>query len=348
MESIIAQRELTGEEIAKLAQVWLDPDAPDSHKESTLEALSKRGETAGELAGFAKVFLPLARNPGLTRLWNGKPLLDVCGTGGGGVNLFNVSTAMMFVLGAMEVPVVKHGNRGVTKKSGSADVLEALGIRLDVPEQGIEKQLREVGVAFLYAPKFHPAFATVASGRRNLGNRGVRTIFNLLGPLLNPAEPQARLVGVFSPQTLELYAEALEILGVGMYLVACGFHDLPLAEPLAIGEVSVTGATLYRAGGSSLAAGRIVRGELQKRVSDADLGPCLVANANQSAEMIENILRGQGTEMMTELVAINAAAGAFIQGRAETIEQGRDLAIRAIADGSAHAVLERWRAFSKK
>ena len=187
------------------------------------------------------MLLPRAVAPPVRGSWQDKPLLDCCGTGGGGLNLLNVSTGIVFILAAMGVPVVKHGNRGLTKKSGSADVLEALGIRIDLPPEKMESCLEEVGAAFLFAPAYHTSFSVLAPIRKRLGTEGQRTVFNLLGPLLNPARPDARLVGVFLQAHGELYQATLRHMGCPRFTVVCGEDS---KTGTAIGEASARGTTL--------------------------------------------------------------------------------------------------------
>src|SRR5688572_30956821 len=183
------KQELTSREVEVAASLLLDPAAPDEKKERLLEALAVKGETPGEIAGFVEAFLQQAVDPRLGMLELEGPTLDVCGTGGDQLDLFNVSTTAMFIAAAAGAVVVKHGNRGITSKSGGADVLEALGVRIDLSPDDFGRCLSHVGAAFLFAPLYHPAFKAVAPVRKQLAEEGRRTVFNLLGPLLNPARP---------------------------------------------------------------------------------------------------------------------------------------------------------------
>src|SRR5277367_5170366 len=191
LTQVIPKRSMAPDEICAAAGELLDASVGDGLKAAFLRAWAQRGETAVELAACAEAFLPQALDPGLRGSWQGKPLLDCCGTGGGGLNLLNISTGLMFILAAMGIPVVKHGNRGITKRTGSADVLEAMGIKIDLAPELVPRCLEEVGCAFLFAPFYHTSFATIAPVRRALGAKGQRTIFNLIAPLLNPARPDA-------------------------------------------------------------------------------------------------------------------------------------------------------------
>ncbi len=335
---LIPNRSLTAEEIRAAAQELLSTTVADEPKADFLRAWATRGETAEELATLAETFLPLAQNPGVRGTWNGKPLLDCCGTGGGGLNLVNFSTCLMFVLAAIGIPVVKHGNRGVTKRSGSADVLEALGIRIDLPPGEVPRCLYEIGCAFFFAPGYHTSFAAVASVRRTLAAQGQRTVFNLLGPLLNPARPDARLVGVFKTAHLDLYQHALEKMKCPHFTVAYG-EDAHSGKP--IGEVSAQGITHFR---SSLPDLKTLSAELP--VLQA-LETLHVADASDSARRIEALLSGKEKGFALRTLALNAAVAAWTHGVAANMNEGLQLGLDAINSGRALDVLRRWQKFSQ-
>jgi anthranilate phosphoribosyltransferase len=321
--------------VPALADALLDPAVPGEAKADFLRALADKGETAEELAAFAQAILPHATDPGFSETWNGQLLLDCCGTGGGGLNIINVSTAIVFVLAAGGVPVVKHGNRGVTKKSGSADVLESLGIAIELAPEQVRECLNEVGCAFLFAPRFHPAFKTLAPVRRMLADEGRRTIFNLLGPLLNPCRPGAQLVGVFSEAHADLFAEALHFLGRKRYTAVCGFDDT--GRPT--GEFSPFGRNIVR---GNVVFNQVVSGDMPP------LSVLAVASAQESAHRIQLVFSGEDTGPAREIIRSNAGAAFHVQGRTPDLVQGLQLADEIIAGGRAQDVLEKWRAFSKK
>jgi anthranilate phosphoribosyltransferase len=280
--------------------------------------------------------------------WKGRPLLDCCGTGGGGLNLINISTGLMFILAALGIPVVKHGNRGITKKSGSADVLEALGISIDLPPQLIHRCLDEVGCAFLFAPAYHPTFAAVAPVRRALAAQGQRTVFNLLGPLLNPVRPDARLVGVFKPEHIALYQNALEQMKCPRFTVACGEDALSRRM---IGEVSAQGTTIL---GGTL---RLRNGTLLEKLAWSSFGAAptlqnldsiLVHDAQESARHLVAIFSGDETGLGRETLLINAAVAAWTHGTATSLAEGMALSREAIDSGKALERLATWQEFSKQ
>jgi len=341
---VIPSRSLQSAEIADASRALLDTTISDDVKAAFLTAWAKRGETAAELAACAEAFLPNALDCGLLGSWNGKALLDCCGTGGGGLNLVNISTGLMFVLVAMGIPVVKHGNRGITKRSGSADVLEAMGIKIDLAPEQVPRCLEEVGCAFLFAPAYHTTFAAIAPVRKSLAAQGQRTIFNLLGPLLNPARPDARLVGVFHPKHVELYQEALEQMKCPKFSVVCG-QDQESGKM--IGEVSAHGGTLF---GSTLRLPEGVYLTSLTRTPEPALkegiDSLLVRNADESASHLETILSGEDQGLDRETVLVNAAVASWTHGTSASLEEGTERAAEVIDSGAALAVLKRWQKFS--
>jgi anthranilate phosphoribosyltransferase len=341
----VARRELTREEVAAAINALFQQSVDDEAKAVFLRAWAQRGETASELAASAETLLPRAVDPGVRGSWNGQPLLDCCGTGGGGLNLLNISTGIVFILAAMGIPVVKHGNRGITKKSGSADVLEALGIRIDLQPDQVKACLEEVGAAFLYAPLYHTTFAAIAPVRQKLAAEGQRTIFNLLGPLLNPARPDARLVGVFKEEHLDLYQGALEKLGCPKFTVACGEDELSQKK---IGEVSAKGLTRF---GSSL---RRRNGEPYFQIhahldrSKEGIASLLVNSAEESSQRLLSLLAKPDKSFAYSTLLINAGAAAWTHGTAPKLTTGYNLAQEALKSGRALAVLRKWQDFSAK
>lgn len=344
--SPIRERTLTTDEIGEVTRALLDKNVADGAKADFLRAWAQRGETAAELATCAEAFLPNALNPVVRGSWNGKPLLDCCGTGGGGLNMLNISTGLMFILSAMGIPVVKHGNRGITKRAGSADVLEAMGIKIDLSPEQVPQCLEKVGCTFLFAPAYHTTFAAVGPVRRALAAEGQRTIFNLLGPLLNPARPDSRLVGVFKTEHVALYKEALELMGCPRFTVVCG-QDADSGKM--IGEVSAQGASLF---------GSTVRLPDGTSLSHLALKPepplhetidsLLVRNADESASRLECIFSGEEQELERETLLANAAVASWTHGTASSLEEGWAQGVDALDSGKALAQLKKYQAFSEK
>jgi anthranilate phosphoribosyltransferase len=312
----------------------LDETVDFNLKSIFLTAQARQGENAEELAAFAQAILPFATNPGFSESWNEKPLLDCCGTGGGGLNILNISTGVMFVLAAAGVPVVKHGNRGLTKKCGSADVLEALGLRIDLKPDQLRACLDEIGCAFIFAPAYHPAFKAIAPVRKQLATQGQRTIFNLLGPLLNPARPATQLVGVFKPVHLPLFDTALQRLGRKSHLIVYGTDRIGLA----LGEASSLGLNEY-AGSITVPSFPPESGS----VRDVE-----ITSASESAGRLQALLQGTETGTGRDLLVLNAGLGFLVQGRVDSLTAGRQLAEEMIDSKRAAKTLAAWQAFSSR
>lgn len=342
--SLRAGDELSPGQIESAAAGLLDEVIEAGTKADFLRALADKGETPAEIAGFVNAFLKRAVDPALDRSSIGRPLIDVCGTGGDKLDLFNVSTTSVFVLAACGVTVVKHGNRGITSKSGGADVLEALGIRIDVPPEKFGDCVAEVGAGFLFAPMYHPAFKAVVPVRKQLAEEGRRTIFNLIGPLLNPARPEFQLIGVFEESLTPAFAEILGRLGRkrawavhGHTETGAGMDELSSVGPTTVHEIGESG------------------GFHDFTIEPAELGlaPASVedlkgGDAAENAAMLRGILDGSEAGPKRDIVLLNAAAGLTICGLADDLLAGLEQAREAIDSGAATRVLERWQAFSQR
>lgn len=329
---------LTESGTATMAALLLDPAVDPVEKAGLLRALSAKGETAEEIAAFVRIFLTHAVRPPLDLTALDRPAIDVCGTGGDKLDLFNVSTASMFLLAASGVAVVKHGNRGITSKSGGADVLEALGIRIDLPPDRFAECVRRHGAAFMLAPQYHPAFAAIAPVRRILAQEGTRTIFNIIGPLLNPLQPAFQLAGVFDPALPEVYARILMALGRTR---AWAVHG-STADGRGMDEISTLGPT------------RVVRtenGGLSEETITVPSPPCGLhelqgAGAQHNAGLLTAILDGSDQGPKRHVVVTNAAAGLQVAGAARNWEEGMVMASEAVDSGRALRVLRALQSFS--
>lgn len=302
---------------------------------AALAALRVRGETPEEIAGFAQamrenaVRLPIAPRP---------LLLDVVGTGGDGAHTFNVSTTTAFVVAAGGVPVAKHGNRAASSKAGSADVLEALGVNLDAEPQRVAAALDELGVGFMFARNYHPALRYAAPVR---GELAARTVFNVLGPLSNPAGATHLVVGVYTPLLTRTLAEVLHRLGAQAALVVNGE-----AGTGSLDELSVSGENTV----SQLAGGEVTDFTLTPEEVGLDRHPAeaLVGGSPADNAVITRLLlQGQGTAAQRDIVAFNAGAALYLAGRADSIAGGVQLALQLLASGTAWTLLERYVAHTR-
>jgi len=299
---------------------------PDPLVAAFLALLAQRGETADELAGGAEALraeaVPFPAPEG--------PLLDTCGTGGDGLHTFNVSTAVALVAAASGIRVAKHGNRSVSSRCGSADVLEALGARIDLGPKSATRALEETGFCFLFAPRFHPSMRNVAGVRQALG---IRTLFNWLGPLANPAHANRQLVGIPDPARLEVMARVLGALGVERALVVHGgggMDELSL-EP---GNVA-----LWVEGRSDPRPVSIEARTLGLRPAPA--AALRGGTATENADRVRDVLQGERGPAR-ETVVLNAAAALWVAAMADTLEAGARLAETALDSGAAARTLERY------
>jgi anthranilate phosphoribosyltransferase len=322
IEKLGRREDLTTDEAAAAMAVIMRGDAPPAQIAGLLIGLTMKGERPAELVGLARTMRAEA-----VRLTEPvEDVFDTCGTGGDRSGTFNISTAAALVVAACGVPVAKHGNRSVSSRCGSADVLEALGVNVSASPGVVERCLREIGIAFFFAPTFHPAMRHAAQARKDLG---VRTAFNLLGPLTNPAHATRQLVGVPRPELTELIARALLLLGSKRAWVVHGADGLD--------ELSTTGYTKVsecRDGAVQTFYVHPADYGLAKSSRDALLGGDAAVNAARIREILDG-----ADGPARNIVLLNAGAALFIAGRAESVRTGIADAAQAIDSGRARAAL---------
>jgi anthranilate phosphoribosyltransferase len=328
--------DLTVDEIRAVVPALLSTDHANDEKAAFLLALRRKGEVASEISAFVEALLERAVDPGIDPATLGGPLIDPCGTGGDSLDLFNVSTAAMFLLAAGGACVIKHGNRAITSRSGGADVLEELGLPIRLPPAELRESLRRHGFGFAFAPDYHPAFQAIAPVRRLLAERGERSVFNLLGPLLNPARPAYQLTGVFAPELVPVFAEVLAKLG---RIRAWALHGRVDAAR-GMDEISPVGATsLGRCEGVVVTHGHIDPSEFGLPAAGS-IEALRGGGPPENARIILGILRGEITDARRDFVLMNAAAGFVVAGLAPSLARGVELGLAQIADGRALAKLE--------
>lgn len=316
--------ELPPDHVAGVMREVIHREATDAQIGSLLAALRMKGETAGEIASFARAMNEFAVR--VAARADGT-LVDTCGTGGDGADTFNISTAAALVAAGAGVPVVKHGNRSVSSRCGSADVLEALGVHVDMPPETAAGILAEAGIVFLYAPLYHPAMRHVAAIRREMG---IRTVFNLLGPLLNPAGAEAQLLGVYDPALVIPIAEALADLGRERAFVVHG---------AGLDELTTTGpSTIAALEGGVIETYDILPEDVG--LTRVPLAALAGGSAAENAGILVDVLTGQDGPAR-EVVLLNAAAAIALGGRAADLNQGLKAAERAVDSGAAFDGLAR-------
>jgi anthranilate phosphoribosyltransferase len=325
-------------QIQEAAAFLVDAAAPATEKADFLRALAQRGETPEEIAGFVRAFLLRAVDPQIDPTRLPGPMLDVVGTGGDKLHLFNVSTTAMFILAAGGVCVTKHGNRGITSKAGGADVLEALGVKIDLPVERVRQGIEEIGLGFFFAPLYHPAFKAVAEARKILAAEGQRSIFNILGPLLNPARPAYQLIGVFEAGLTDIFGRILQSLGrKGAWIVhgsAGGDRGMDELSTLGLNTVcQLSDGVLSHAQVDPQALG----------FHAADVQDLVGGDAQENAALLEQILSGKHPGPKSEIAVLNAAAGFVITGVATDLPSGKELAEHLLQSGEAMVKLQAMR-----
>lgn len=321
---------LTPSEITLVVDALTDERVPAPLKADFLVELARKGETPAEIAAFASELRGRALPVPLDAETRARDILDVCGTGGDHVGTFNISTTVALIVASAGVTVAKHGNRAITSKSGSADVLEALGVRIDLTPAEAARCLKEHHFAFLFAPHYHPAFKHIGPARKLCAEQGQRTIFNFLGPLLNPVRPTCQLIGVSRAELCEPLARVLQGLGVRRGMVVSGrAGEKQLDELSTLGLSDV--AEFYQDRG-------FARSTLDPRdfpVQAAALGDLAGGDREANAAIIRSLLAGEDRGPKRDAVLLNAGAAFFVAGRTRSIAEGWELAAQQIDSGAA-------------
>ncbi len=319
IQKVIDRQDLTFEEAYDIMETIMSGDATPAQIGALLIALRMKGETPSEIAGFAKSMRHKAATVTTTRP---EPLVDIVGTGGDSTHTINISTISAFIVSGAGVPVAKHGNRSVSSKCGAADVLMALGVNIDLDAAQMSRCLDEIGIAFLFAPKLHSAMKYAIGPRREIG---VRTVFNILGPITNPAGTKRQLIGVYDAALTRLMAEVLQQLDAEhIWLVHSedGMDEISLAAKTHVAELK--------------------DGEIREfEIDAADFGLVVSSesitggDAEENAEITRQILQGQRKDVMRDVVIANSAAGLYVAGKVPDIKEGAKIAAESIDSGAA-------------
>jgi anthranilate phosphoribosyltransferase len=327
LKQILADVPLDRAQANQVMTGWLEGQIPPELSGAILVAWQYRRIRPVELAGLVEVLIAQAVNSDAPS--PAYPvLLDTCGTGGDGASTFNISTAVALVVSAAGVPVAKHGNRAVSSRSGSADVLEALGINLGADSTKIRSALEQVGITFLFAPHWHPAMKAIAPLRKSLG---IRTVFNLLGPLVNPFHPTVQILGVYSPDLVTPVAETLQILGRQRAICV---HSREGLDEISLGDI--TDMAIVADG--QVKAGTIDPAELG--IAPADLEAIRGGDVATNAQILTDILQGRGTTAQQDCVALNSAYALYIAGKCPDPHSGLALARDILRSGAGWQKLE--------
>ena len=326
--------ELDDGDIAIATAELVSATVDDELKAEFLAQLHQRGETAGEIGAFVRQLLERATDPDIDLESLPGPAIDVCGTGGDGLDLFNVSTTIMFILAAGGAVVLKHGNRSVTSCCGSADVLEELGVSLVLEPDDLRRCVEELQLCFLFARQYHPVFSALAATREHLARRKTRTVFNLVGPLLNPARPPRQLLGVYASRLTAVFAQVLQQLGRERAWVVHGLTE----NGAGMDDLSVCGTSLV----AELHADEIVALKVEPESAGVSLGTLAElrgGDRKENAALLIGILAGEVHGAKREMALLNAAGGFVVAGLVEDLPAGVQLAREQIDSGSALARL---------
>ncbi len=326
LQRVIEHREIFHDEMVSLMRQIMGGEVSPVMIAAIVTGLRVKKETIGEIAAAASVMRELSTK---VEIADTSRLVDTCGTGGDGAHTFNISTTAMFVAAAAGAQIAKHGGRSVSSSSGSADVLEALGVNLNLPPAQVVQCIAETGIGFMFAPNHHGAMKHAAPVRRELG---VRTIFNILGPLTNPAGAPQQVMGVFHPDLVGIQVRVLQRLGSQRALTVFGREGLD--------EISISGTTLV----GELKNGRVNEYEIhpeQFNLPVHDPKVLQVGNVEESKAVLLSTLDNR-PGAARDIVALNAGASIYVAGKAETLADGVDLAFEMIASGAARAKLEQF------
>jgi len=324
IKPLLQGESLSFEQATELLDIIFDGEVPDVQIAAFLTAMRAKGATAPELAGLAKSL----RSHAVAVKVDVDNLVDTCGTGGAAIKTFNISTASALVAAGAGVYVAKHGNRGITSKCGSADVLEELGVKIDASAEVVAECIKQAHIGFMFAPMFHPAMKYVQPIRKSLG---FRTVFNILGPLANPANADSQVLGVADENLMQIVVEALKLLDIRYAMVV---------HSNGMDEISTTGVTKI----VELKDGQITG----KEINPEDLGITLgsieelrVSDAKTSAKVIRDILSGKEKGPRKDIVILNAAAAIIAGNLAEDFKSAIGVAEASVSDGGASACLEK-------
>ncbi len=332
IKKITERENLTTDEMEYLFNEIMEGKLTDAQIGAVLIGLKMKGETVNEIVSAAKVMRDKAVKVNIEDKSN---LVDTCGTGGDKVDTFNVSTITAFVVAGAGVKVAKHGNRSVSSKCGSADIMEALGVKIDLSPEKVKEAIEKIGLGFLFAPIFHPAMKNVIKQRRELG---VRTIFNILGPLSNPTGAYYQLVGVYDEKLVKPIAEVLSNLGLKKGYVVYGkegLDEVSITSPTVVAEIDNGNIEIYT-----------VRPE-DFGLKSASLDEIKGGDIDYNLKIALDILQGKDKTAKTDFVALNSAFALKSVGKVGSIKEGVELAKDTIFSGKAFEILERLREFSK-
>jgi anthranilate phosphoribosyltransferase len=343
VQDLIARKNLTTSQIVEAVEQLVDEAVPTALKAEFLISLGRKGETDEEITGFARELRARSVRPLLDARLRDSEILDVVGTGGDRLSTFNISTGTALIASAAGVVVAKHGNRASTSSIGSADVLEALGIPCDLGPEEAAISLQEHGFAFFFAPRYHPAFRHIIPARRLCAEQGQSTVFNLLGPLLNPAGPSTMLMGVPRPELCSSMAAVLQQLGVRRAMTVCGAVPGLNGSARYLDEISPLGPTTIAEFYQPLGFTSSTLMPDSFPLQPASLADLRGGDRDYNAALLQNILSGTDRGPRRDAVLLNSSAALFVAGAVRSMAEGWDKAGEVIDSGAATAKLHELR-----
>lgn len=324
IKKLMAKQDLDFEEMQMMMQTIMTGGATDAQIGGFLVALAMKGESVNEIVAATKVMRELSTKISVN---NKKCMVDTCGTGGDGLSTFNISTASALVVASDKIMVAKHGNRSISSQSGSADLLELAGVKIDCDLKTVQKCIEKINIGFMFAPAFHPAMKFAITARKEMA---VRTIFNILGPLTNPAGAKRQVMGVFDKKLQTTMVEVLKNLGSEKVLCVCaedGLDEISISSPTNIVELNNDKITQYQIKPEDFG------------FETVDISHIQVKNSEESLIMIQNALDGKDSPAKN-IIALNAGAAIYISGRKNSLAEGVKKAIQILESGQAHQKLD--------
>lgn len=327
LEKLVHRRDLTPVEAESALRTIISGDVENEQVAAFLTAMRTKGETTQELTSFVRVMREAAVRPEVDI----DGAVDLCGTGGDNSGTFNISTASMFIVAGAGVPVLKHGNRSISSKCGSADVLEALGAKVMLDKKEVEQVFGEAGLVFMFAPNFHPAMKHVMPARRAMG---IRTFFNILGPLLNPAGVRRQIIGAYSKDVARQIARILVNLDTE-FAYTVNAHD-------GLDEVSLSAQSEIFELNKSMITDSVVFDPKSLGFEWADISDLKGGDAEYNAGIIRSILEGSATDAQRDITLLNATFGIHASGKADHLDDAKALAVESLESGNARKALDRF------
>ncbi|MFH5831871.1 anthranilate phosphoribosyltransferase [Halalkalibaculum sp. DA3122] len=327
LEKLLDGKDLTDDEATSALQSIIEGEVNDPQTAAFLYGMRAKGETISELTAFVRVMRDAAIKPEV----DVEGAVDLCGTGGDQAGTFNISTAAMFVVAGAGVPVLKHGNRSVSSKSGSADVLEELGAVIDLKKEGVEEVFNETGLVFMFAPNFHPAMKHVMPARKGLA---IRTFFNILGPLLNPAGTRRQMIGAFNKETARTIAHILANLDT-RFAYTVNAHD-------GLDEISLTSQSEIYELKDQFVSDAITFDPRSLDFDWVDMEELMGGDARTNAAIMQNIMKNKAAPAQTNITKLNAAFAIHASGKVKHLDEARELAEESLRSGAAQKALERY------